>query len=177
MKFVEWLTEQEQQEMPDAKDFEIIGCVLHLASQKDIVRAAQEFMQQTTSSLIPKHWTGYAHHMTVKYMPNISDMRMYEKQFGKPFLIEIEAFAADDKCIAAAVKSPVHTDRPIPHITIATSPEINPVYSNDLLRDRSKWKRFVGGNKLYSYLLAVKPDKFTVWPTTPGELARPTFVI
>lgn len=178
MIFTEWLDGREEGEFnpPDAKEFEYLACVLHAASQKELIRAAQRYLEQQTGSLIPPHWVGRCHHMTVKYAPTKGDMRALAGKFGKPFLLKVDAFAHDPHGLAVIVKGDINSSQAVPHITIAHSPEVGSVYSNDLLKDKSKWHRYLEIGDLYSVLMGVRKDN-TVWPSLVTQLASPTIIV
>ena len=170
MSFNEWYTIMEETEgLPDAREFEYLACVLHIASQKELLRAGQRFMLENTGSLLPPFWTGRAHHMIVKYRPNNKDMEDFKAKFGRVFMLDVLAIGYDERCVAAVVKG-MESTQPVPHITIAHSPEVSTVYSNELLADRSKWRRFLEISQMYTYFLAVKRDGST-WPSMPAQLA------
>lgn len=171
MKFTEWaeLRNDEEENMPDARQFKYLACILHTASQKELIRAGQRFVLENTGSLISPHWVGSAHHMVVKSHPTISTMKSFKAKFGKPVMLTVEAFAHDARCLAAIIKSPLPTPG-IPHVVIAHSPEVQSNYANDMIKDRSLWKRFLEIDDLYTYLLGVRHDE-SVWPTTVSQLA------
>lgn len=176
MKFAEWAQQKEPETIPDAKQFKLLACVLHAASQRELIRAGQRFSLENTGSLLPPHWTGKAHQMVVKYSPTIKDMKLLEAKFGKPMMIAVEAFAQDERCLAAIVKSPIETSQPIPFITIAHSPEVQSNYAKDMIKDRSLWKRFLEVDELYTYLLAIQAND-SVWPETIAQLASASTLV
>jgi hypothetical protein len=175
MNFAEWAEQKDVEGMPDSKQFVELACVLHRVSQREIIRAAQKFFLEHTGSMIPPHWTGKAYRMTVKKHPSIVDMNNFEKTFGERIMLPVEAFAFDEHCIAAIIKSPIACEY-MPHITVATSPEVNDDYAKHLLKDRSKWGWSKEVEELYSYLLGLKRDH-AYWPTIPGQLATPATLL
>jgi hypothetical protein len=170
MKFSQWFNEMEQQSaMPDAKQFSYLACVLDLISQKHL-----EAVVIKQGHNIPSGWNIRAHHMTVKFNPLIQDMETYKQYFGEDVHLVVTGIASDDKCIAVTVKPSIAfpmTGKP--HITIAHSSSVSPVYSNNLLSDDKKFSK-IETVDLNSVFAAVKRDQVSIWPEKPFPLAIPS---
>lgn len=171
MKFSQWL--ETAQNVPDARNFTYLGCVLTETSQKHLFGLAQRLYQSQMNTLIPKNWKCQSHHMTAKFKPLLEDMRVYNNYFDKTIELKITGFAVDENCIAVTVTPepylPVANERA--HVTVAHSPNVRPVYSNTLL---AKSKILPATGELSSIFLAIqqRQDQITVWPPTGVPLAR-----
>lgn len=174
-KFATWFFEVEQQMMlPDARQFAYLGCILEKNSQKHLLGIARKLYSEHTGSVIPKDWEYRAHHMTVKFKPQISDMQLYQNLFGQPVELHIKGIAIDEFTIAAVIGTNINMNS-TPHITIAHSRSVSPVYSNGLVRS-GKVLKVEGEVSLSSIFLAVKFDQTKVWPQTTINLASLSLV-
>lgn len=178
MKFSIWLNEVEQQMTPDARQFAYIGCVLEKISQNNLISIARELYNQQNGTNIPVNWTFRAHHMTVKFKPQATDMQVLHPFMGQKIELHVIRFASDKDCCAVTVSS--NPKLPIingtPHITIAHSKAVDPVYSNALIQDKSKIISAHDNTELISILLAVQHEQDNVWPKTVISLASPSLV-
>lgn len=163
---------------PDARQFAYIGCVLEKISQTHLIGVARKLFMEQNGRNIPMDWTCRAHHMTVKFKPQTADMQALHQFMGQKVELHVLNFASDDNCCAVTVSSnprlPINND--ISHITIAHSKAVSPVYSNDLLRNKSKMIAAHDNTALISLLLAVKHDQSKVWPETIIPLASPSLI-
>ena len=82
----------------------------------------------------------YAHHMTIKYDP--SEMDILEVEIGLLTSMRVVGYASDACGQAVLVQPQVQCYNKYPHITVATAPEVGPVYSNELLE--KTFRRVVG---------------------------------
>lgn len=177
MKFSLWLNEMEQMALPDARQFAYIGCVLEKISQNHLIGLARKLFMEQNGRDIPMNWTFRAHHMTVKFKPQVSDLQALHQFFGKKVELHVISFASDENCAAITVSpTPVLPVTNIPHITIAHSKSVGPVYSNTLLQNKSKIIPAYDNVALISILLAVQHDQNKVWPETIIPLASPSLV-
>lgn len=170
MKFAQWfmeneLTPQPEQQLPDARKFSYIACVLYLMEQEKLENNVLKWIQLTPQHAIPPNWTWRAHHMTVK-PPGVSaqDLEAYKLFFGQTINLTITELAANDKCVAVKVK-PDKVFRIIsdpPHITIAHSNEVKPQYSNDLFKIVQSVP--VPHLTVQAVFVAVMRDQQSSWP-------------
>jgi len=163
---------------PDARQFAYIGCVLEKISQNHLIGVARKLFMEQNGRDIPTDWNFRAHHMTVKFKPQAADMQALQQFMGQKVELHVLNFASDDNCCAVTVSSnpklPINNG--IPHITIAHSKAVSPVYSNTLLQNRSEMIAAHDNTALISLLLAVKHDQSKVWPETIIPLASPSLV-
>lgn len=179
MKFSQWFAEMEQQNpMPDAKQFSYLACVLDLMSQNHLESVVRKWLLAQGKDF-PSDWTIRAHHMTVKFRNGgllNEDMEAYRQYFGEDVKLTVTGVAADDNCVAVTVKPSVGFPmQGNPHITVAHSRSVSPVYSNALLADRNKIQR-IETVELNSVFAAVKKDQRSIWPEKPFPLAVPVKV-
>lgn len=179
MKFLQWYTEMEQQSaMPDAKQFSYLACVLDLMSQNHLESVVRKWLLAQGKDF-PPDWTIRAHHMTVKFRNGgllNEDMEAYRQYFGEDVKLMVTGVAADENCVAVTVKPSVGFPMQAnPHITVAHSRSVSPVYSNTLLADRNKIQR-IETVELNSIFAAVKKDQRSIWPEKPFPLAVPVKV-
>lgn len=80
----------------------------------------------------PMHDNIYAHHVTIAFKPSESQARELAPFCGQVINFEAIAEASDDFGQAVLV-SGIDGNNKFPHITISTSPETKPAYSNELL--------------------------------------------
>ncbi len=181
MNFALWFTEIEQQAaMPDPRQFSYIACVLDLMSQNHLEAAARKWMLENVGHDIPPDWSLRAHHMTVLFRQGglmAQDMETYRNFFGQDVHLNITGIASDDNCVAVTVKPNANfpLQNAIPHITVAHSKQVSPVYSNNLLMDRNKFHHMDTGS-LNSVFAAVKRDQKSIWPEKSFPLAVPVKV-
>lgn len=177
MNFAQWFAEEEQiaPPTPDARQFSYIGCVLDLMSQNHLEGVAKKWAIEKLGHGIPPDWTWRAHHMTVLFRQGgltMQDMETYRALFGQDVKLHVNAIAADDNCIAVTVRPepsfPLQNS--IPHITVAHSKAVSPVYSNTLLMDRNNIHP-VDAVELNSVFAAVKKDQRSIWPEKAFPLA------
>jgi len=177
MNFAQWF-EMEQTPLPDARQFSYIGCVLDLMSQEHLEGFAKKWSFEKLGHSIPPDWTYRAHHMTVLFRQGglvMQDLETYRDLFGQDIQLAVTAIAADDNCLAVVVKPnksfPMQNSQP--HITVAHSKSVSPVYSNNLLMDRNKIHQ-VNPVSLNSVFAAVKKDQKSIWPEKSFPLAMPS---
>ncbi len=153
MKFSQWIMLQET-DLPD--NILYTACVLHRNSQQYLIGLVDKWMFENTGSGIPRQgWTMRAHHMTIKFRPRQIDLEAVASLFGEEVSLTVTALAWDEYCIAVSVHpGKVLPLGQVPHITIAHSRDVGPVYSNTLLADKSKWKA-VSSPELVSFLVGV----------------------
>jgi len=74
-----------------------------------------------------------ANHLTLKFKPDPDEVKALP--IGTEITFEAIGYGADQKAqaVLCAVPHNLHCDNKHPHVTIALSPNIPPVYSNDLL--------------------------------------------
>lgn len=179
MKFAQWFAEMDQQQpLPDPRQFSYLACVLDLMSQNHLEPMAEKWSMEKLGHGIPPNWRWRAHHMTV--LPPRSgglqtqDLEAYKAFFGEIVRLHVTAIAADDKCIAITVRADPANFKivpAIPHITIAHSNDVSPVYSNNLLMDRNKIHP-LEGTELLSTFVAVKKNQSDVWPMPGFQIAK-----
>lgn len=175
MKFAQWFTEEEGQPLPDARQFSYIACVLDLMSQNHLEAVVKKWSLEKLGHGIPPDWLWKAHHMTVMFRQGgllAQDLETYKHFFGQNVKLNVTGIAADDNCIAVTVKPdatfPLQNARP--HITVAHSRSVSPVYSNTLLMDK-KNIHTTEGVEINSVFAAVKKDQKSIWPEKPFPLA------
>lgn len=77
-------------------------------------------------------------HVTVANPPPTpEEIEFFRPMIGKEIEISIKEMVWDDKCQAVRVEVPVQCRNPIPHITISHRADTKPVYSNELLANKS----------------------------------------
>lgn len=81
---------------------------------------------------VPLHDKVLAHHMTIKFKP--SEAEVSALPLGTEVRLQVLGYGADAKGQAIVVESlDVKSTNPHPHITVAVSAGVSPVYSNELL--------------------------------------------
>jgi hypothetical protein len=171
MKFAQWFMENEltppqpEQQLPDARKFSYIACVLYLMEQEKLESAVLKWAESKIIPSIPPNWTWRSHHMTAK-PPGVSaqDLEAYKPFFGQTINLTVTEIAADNKCVAVKVK-PDKTFRIVsdpPHITIAHSSEVKPQYSNDLFKMVQSIP--VPHLVVQAVFVAVMRDQQSTWP-------------
>lgn len=173
MRFSQWLHESDNM-TPDAKGISYTACVLHRNSQDYILSQVEKWMVEATGHGIPTGWTRRAHHMTVKFKPNQTDIATVMPFMGEEVILTVTNWAFDDYGIALVVKPDKNLPiKQIPHVTVAHARSVGAVYSNTLLTDKSKWRP--ASAELTSYMLGVNNDQISVTPPMGGLLlARPS---
>lgn len=84
----------------------------------------------------PIHQVVYADHVTLKFAPKFTDIKMFD--IGRHVNFHVIGHAFDKKCQAVLVeldKTIMHKENP--HVTISTLSGTKPVYSNTLLSTSS----------------------------------------
>ena len=163
MKFKTWLNE-DQQEIPDAKSFAYIGCVLHRHSQIELLNTIDQWMG---GGLPRRNWTGRCHHMTNFPPGQFKQENMATLPWGEDVQLNITGWAADQYGVTATVKPAQNVpfaSGQTPHITVAHSFEVKPVYSISLLGEPGKWKPSPFSLTVTSYFLGVMHNQTSVWP-------------
>lgn len=166
MRFATWF-EEEQMQLPNIQGY-YLACVLTQLGHDTLFNAVDKvfgrFSPDRGLQNIPKNWRRVCHHMTVKFNPTISDFRKYEKFFGQEISLNVVGIAVDQYAVAVKVMPSPHVDSAnvVPHITIAHSDQVRPVYSNELF-ELSELHPINLGN-FSSEFLAVKLDKSGYWP-------------
>lgn len=179
MDFSNWFTETEQQmALPDARQFAYIGCVLEKISQTHLIGLARRLFMEQNGREIPLGWTIRAHHMTVKFKPQPPDMEALHAFFGQKIELHAVGFFSDENGAAMTVSSTpaLPISNGVPHITIAHSKSVGPVYSNNLIQNKSRMIAAHDNVPLISILLGVQHDQSKVWPQTVIPLASPSLV-
>lgn len=85
----------------------------------------------------PKHAKVYAEHMTIVFGPTKEDNDELEPLLGKSVNLLVLAHYFDEKGQAVVVSGFDRLDGEMPHVTISTSPDTKPVYSNKLIHSNS----------------------------------------
>lgn len=80
------------------------------------------------------------HHMTIAYMPKDEIFNKYKKYIGKDIKLNINGYCFDNKIQAAMVKTKL-SENDIPHITLSCKKNIDPVYSNTMLKNKPNYKK------------------------------------
>lgn len=86
---------------------------------------------------IPAQWKKYCHHMTIRFKPKETD---HLPVFGESITLVVTDIFSDEKGIAVKVEPNINKTSlnmpvsQVPHITIATAPGVQPVYSNELIQ-------------------------------------------
>lgn len=106
-----------------------------------LTRDSQRALYEAVSALvpIPADWTKYCHHMTIRFRPKPGDPL---PPLNQPTELTVTEYAADEKGIAVKVEPTSREalklpDSQLPHVTVAVAPGVGPVYSNELLRNRT----------------------------------------
>lgn len=177
MNFSKWYAEMDQQNapLPDARQFSYLACVLDLLSQNHLEAVVRKWLLSQGQDF-PADWTIRAHHMTVKFGVTTQDMEIYKQYFGEDVHLIVAGIAYDKNCVAVKVKPSVNFPmQPNPHITVAHSRAVSPVYSNTLLADPHNIKH-IDTVDLNSVFAAVKKDQKNIWPEKLFPLAVPVKV-
>ncbi len=82
--------------------------------------------------LPPKHSTVHADHVTVILRPTEEEVRKFP--LGKRVVLKVVAHSFDDLCEAVVVRG-IGSNNPQPHITLSTTAETAPAYSNKMLQN------------------------------------------
>lgn len=183
MKFAQWFAEMDQQQsLPDPRQFSYLACVLDLTSQGELEAMAEKWALEKMAHGISPNWRWRSHHMTVLPPRSgggllIQDLEAYKPFFGEMVRLHVTGIAANDKVIAVTVRPDPANFKivpAVPHITVAHSNEVRPFVSNNLLMDRSKIYQFEGA-ELRSTFFAVGPEKAgsQVWPAPKVAVAKP----
>lgn len=172
MNFSQWFQLQENEQM-DANSILYVACVLNKISQSSLIADMQKEALAINGSMIPQNWIKRAHHMTIKFKPNQSEVNSLSSLIGQEVHLTANYCAMDNYCIAVVVENDKNLKiNQIPHITIAHSKDVKPVYSNTLLADKTKWKKLNSPIHLVSYLVGCT-NTGTI-PEMPSVLASQT---
>lgn len=151
MNFSQWLNENDQMD-----SILYTACVLNKISQNSLLAEMQKECFGINNSGIPQNWIKRAHHMTLKFAPTQQDINNISSQFGQEVKLSSTQWAIDDYCIAIIVENDKGLKTAdVPHITVANSKSVNPVYSKTLLTDKSKWRQLNSPIHLVSYVVGV----------------------
>ncbi len=177
MNFAQWVENEMTLPLPDAKQFSYIACVLDEMSQTHLESATKKWFFEFFGHDVPPSWSWRCHHMTVLFRQGgilTEDLEKYRQYFGDNVVLHIKAIVADDNAVAALVRPNINfpIQNPIPHITIAHSKSVSPVYSNSLLLNREKFHK-VETVDVNSVFAAVKKNQTDIWPEKPFKLASP----
>jgi hypothetical protein len=113
-----------------------LAVVLTKKSQKQLFSYIDEIVE------IPPYWKRIGHHTTVifKGIKNTLNIGFFPNNvsIGMKVKLVVIGWKMDEKAIAVSVLTnpapeDLRTENIIPHITVATAPEVKPVYSNELL--------------------------------------------
>jgi hypothetical protein len=160
MRFSQWMVLREETSI-DAQDILYTACVLHRNSQHYLVNLVDKWMFEHTGSGISRQgWIIRTHHMTIKFKPKQADLEAITPLLGEEVELIVTDIAYDDYGIAVKVypKKALPIGQ-IPHITIAHSHDVSPVYSNALMADKTKWKSVNEPVTVVSYLVGVSGDR------------------
>ena len=80
------------------------------------------------------------HHMTVAYMTKEEIINNYEKYLGKNIELNINGYCYDNKIQTVTVKTKL-SENDIPHITLSCKNNIDPIYSNEMLKNKTNCKK------------------------------------
>lgn len=123
MTFEEWLKLGN-----DIRSIIYLGAILTKTSQKTLFESINSRFN------IPNDWKKYCHHMTIAFRPtNTHNFPV----LGEEISLIVTDISVDSKAIAVLVEPNTQlkmSPSQIPHITIATAPDVTPVYSNELIR-------------------------------------------
>jgi hypothetical protein len=181
MKFAQWYAEMDQQEpLPDAKQFSYIACVLGKNTQTSLEGHAKNWYTEQSGNPLPTDWTWRTHHMTVLFRKSgllTEDLEMYRQFFGEDVNLMVTGIAFNKECIALTVRPTVgfQIQPAIPHITVAHSHAVGPEYSNTLLMTRTNIHA-VDGYSFPTVFSAVKKNQYTTWPARGFAMAVPSRV-
>lgn len=148
------------------------ACVLHKNSQIQLLSLAEKWLFDRSGAGFQPGWVKRAHHMTIKFRPSNADVAAIYPMLGKEVKLHVTDFAADKFGIAVVVKPEI--DLPIgqvPHITVAHSKEVSPVYSNSLLANRANISPLPAETVLVGFLVAVLGNSGTFPDLSPIPLA------
>ncbi len=104
------------------------GVFLAPASREDLFAWWREHVQPILLERL------YGHHMTVQFKPD--DFALSKLPLGEERSLRIIGYAHDDFAQAVAVETDLPCANPIPHVTVSTSLDTKPFYSNELLSNR-----------------------------------------
>jgi hypothetical protein len=171
MRFATWLHEvqQEMNQFPDPRGY-YLGCKLvNPDLLYDSVNLVVGEFSNGQLQTIPPNWNISCHHMTVKFNLNIHDFEKYAVLFGKPVNLQVIGIAIDNNAVAVKVSPSPSIEMEssqIPHITVAYSSNVSPVYSNTLLRESEvhAWSK----GPFHSDFVAINKNRNdkanSVWP-------------
>lgn len=107
----------------------------------------------------------YLDHVTLKYKPREVDMDHYGPIIGRRYRIKVDRLVYDEKAQVIPVDrldlGNLVSDNQVPHITVACSNGVQPVYSNELILS-GKFKTIELGNVEVEMILDEFPRKFKV---------------
>ena len=116
--------------------------------------------------------------MTVVPPGKVKQADFANMPWGKEVELTVINWAYDDQGIAVVVRPSISlpfVETQVPHITVAHSMMVNPVYSNSLLADHEKWDHPRSELTLMSYFVAVMRNPTVVFPPMGSLLlASPT---
>jgi hypothetical protein len=105
-------------------DIEYLGIFLTVATRKQLLRMFP-----------PLYANKYADHITLAYRPNMKEISNFE--FNKIVSFNIAGYIYDTKCQTVIIKFDDEIlNTKLFHITISTTRNTPPVYSNDLIREK-----------------------------------------
>lgn len=105
---------------------EYTGVFLNESSKKTLL----EWWSKHTDAPLLKNI--HADHMTIKYEPSAEQVKKTPK--GQKIMLKVIGWAADEKGQAVLVRPKgIESANAHPHVTVATAPGVQAVYSNELL--------------------------------------------
>lgn len=133
ISFIEWMKRLNETESlgekPRSTDILYVAAMLTRESQVELWETVSRITE------IPNNWKKFCHHMTIRFKPT-DDSQL--PIFGEDITITALELSVDDKGATVRVEPDTSNfsmpTEQIPHITIATAPQVSPVYSNELLR-------------------------------------------
>ena len=104
---------------------------------------AEGEMEKILSSLIGEHSYENVHasHTTLAYKPNKEQIEQFIPLLGKPIIVNLIGVFYDEHCYTMIVEpmiENVYYGSSLPHITLSTSGETKPAYSNELINRKDK---------------------------------------
>lgn len=172
MNFAKWFTEMDQQQtLPDPRQFIYIACLLDESVQDDLKKYAAKWISDNSGRTIPPNWIWKAHHMTVLFRGSglvQKDMETYRNLWGEEITLTVTgiAFDLDKQKIAAVTVKPSQSfpmQNVIPHITIAHEPSVGAKESNTLLMNHDLIHK-VNPVQLRSTFSALNDRRGLIWP-------------
>lgn len=97
-----------------------------------------ESIKLLKEKLPPKYSKVFYYHMTIAFNPSEEIFNKYKNLIGEEIDLQVFASCHDDRAHAVLVDTD-KSENQYPHITLSCVEEENPVYSNELLKNKTNF--------------------------------------